>query len=293
MSTEQSMSHSYNDMAVISKTMLAYKEEWNQSMGEGKTQTTFFRENIPEEVIDFTDPFRETKLNRVFTNQEIQLSVPYGFNCNHLFRTSKDVPHVLVYSTPSYSVVHPLGEPGRDLGVSAYRVSHLMIITCDNGPITLNELLPSDHLETYDLVERLTVGDCAYTALRINCPVSECGDRVKEKAENMGLPASTGIRDFMVHQIMKFDADFRAGIPGYKLLNLDSNDIAGDEGQVKTLVDTIFMDEGLNNIKCIQPPWKNTQLLSHIHMYRVNEVPQSIKENYVDVNIIRNRSITC
>ena len=38
MSTEQSMSHSYNDMAVISKTMLAYKEEWNQSMGEGKTQ---------------------------------------------------------------------------------------------------------------------------------------------------------------------------------------------------------------------------------------------------------------
>ena len=37
---------------------------------------------------------------------------------------------------------------------------------------------------------------------------------------------------------------------------------------------------------CIQGPDKNTQILSHMHGFMVNDIPDTLNENYIDCNVI-------
>ena len=60
------------------------------------------------------------------------------FNCNHLFRQTKILPHIVVYSDARRVVLHPLGEPGVALGQHLSRVSHLMAVCINSGYISMN-----------------------------------------------------------------------------------------------------------------------------------------------------------
>ena len=283
MSSTMATSHSFNDKATISTKMKEYAEKWFGN--KMKYQTDFFHSVIPTAPDDFKSGYEENKLNEFFTNPKLRTTS--GHNCNHLFRSSKDTPHVIVYSTPEYFIIHPLGEPGRDLGISGERASHLMVISHRDDVLTMNDFLPSNQKEYEDLQMRIEISQKAVDALKNNSPVNQCGQKVKEKANSMGLPDTTGVRDFMVKQIMKFDDDFRSLPPGYKLFNSDSNDVASDGAAVKSLVDAVFTNPELKLVKCIQPPNLNTQLLSHIHLFLLSDIPEQILGNYVDIDVIR------
>ena len=129
------------------------------------------------------------------------------------------MPHIVVYSDARHVVMQPLGEPGLALGQHSNRASHFILVThAADGPITLNDMLPSDSAETEDLDDRLTVLEAAYQALGANAQLSECGAMVVARAAEMGVAPTTPLRSFMAQQIAGFSDAFRAGRPGFKLL---------------------------------------------------------------------------
>ena len=69
------------------------------------SQTECFRKNVPLQPVDFTEKFSDTKLNQIF----LKARTPAGFNCNYLFRSSRSVADLILYSTDRYSVIQPLG----------------------------------------------------------------------------------------------------------------------------------------------------------------------------------------
>ena len=152
MSSSTNANGIFNDRKAIASLMKGYQNLWDKN--EMENQTELFRRIVPHEEVEFRGDFESSNLNQFFTLDKIRLGA--GFNCNNLFISSKEIPDVIVFSSPKYNVLHPLGEPGRDLGVTENRISHLMITSCagethsSDDPITFNELLPSNSEEVDD-----------------------------------------------------------------------------------------------------------------------------------------------
>ena len=55
---------------------------------------------------------------------------------------------------------------------------------------------------------------------------------------------------------------------------------------VHSLINSTFSDSSLTTGVFIQPPSKNTQLLSHIHMFKYKNISPKLNENYYDCEVI-------
>ena len=203
---------------MIRKEMHSYASNW-----EWEGQTKLFRTHVPSEPIDFTEKYKLLGLDKVFTSDKIRTKIKWGdFYSLHLFRSSLNEIDIPIFSTYGFTVLHPLGEPGMALGNDcASKVSHMMIIKHGNldihhghagehDPITFNEMLPSVREEVDDLEGRIDAGKKAYENLQRNVPLSECGVKVTAKATKMGIPHTTGIREFMGSMIMALSPEFKS-----------------------------------------------------------------------------------
>ena len=237
---------------------------------------------------DFTQPFKENQLENLFTSDKVQLSMQGPYNCNHLFRDSKGEPVIPLYSDDNYVVLHPLGEPGRDLGEGhSSKGSHQIIMKYgSDGPITMNEMLPTTLEEDKDLEERLRILNLSFTNVKDNVPLSKCGKKVMDKATAIGVDHGTGIRDFLIMMIEDLTDEFRSSRPGYKLIGVDGTDVSGDTASVKEMIEGVYSDDSLKVFAAIQPPSENSQLLSHVHGFLVKEVPECMSGTYVDCHDI-------
>lgn len=276
----------------IQRELELYREKWESSNNRGKRQTEVFRENVPLDECDFNEKFKECNLDQFFTHPEkIVLPVFNGYNSVHLYRDSKKKQTIPLFDDGNYFLVGALGEPGRDLPRNhKSKASHLMVIKHgDEGPITFNEMLPTDKEETEDLQERINFANMAVGHIRNNTPVAQCGTKVVEKANEMEIDVQTGIRQFMGQVISSFTEEFRVGRPGYTLRDETNTNIAGETLDViQSLIDQVFTDQSLKVHAFIQPPHENSQVLSHIHVFLLHE-PQWLdgaEENYYDCNTI-------
>ena len=271
-----------------------YEKLWpaiSGSQTDGQiSQTDIFLKYIPSGECDFTDTFKELGLDKIFTSPRLSTKMLGPWNCNHLFRSSQSVCDIVVYSTEKYTVLQPMGEPGLALGNHGTKISHLMIVTSGSGPITFNELLASTPRESEDLQVRIHVMKQAVLNIRNNVPLGQCGDKVSSKARSMTppCPLTMGIREFMAHQISAIGPEKRQQQPGYILKNSEDVDISSDSEAVGREIDDVFSNMSLYPFLCIQPPNKNTQLLSHIHCFLLPEgpLPSALDENYVNVELI-------
>ena len=76
-------------------------------------------------------------------------------------------------------------------------------------------------------------------------------------------------------------------------MNEKNVDVAREEGEVKKLVNSVFGEQKIphTTINCIQGPGKISQLISHIHRFKVpscsvSNLPKAILENYYDCRVI-------
>ncbi len=267
--------------------MAGYAKKWSH-----QGQTKIFREKVPSDVVDFTGVFTQIGLDKVFTSGKIHTKIVFGnHNCLHLYRDSHEETMIPVYNTVEYTVLHALGEPGRDLGNGCgSKVSHLMVVKHRNNghddPITFNEMLPSNEEEVHDLEKRISVGKEAYENLKKNVPLSECGEKVKAKADKMGASHDMGIREFLGQMIVSLDDEFKSKQPGYKLYNGKDEEVSNNPASVQYLINTTFTDQSLDTRACIQPPSKNSQVLSHMHLFMVKGIPEELNKNYYDCEVI-------
>ena len=288
MGNSSSTPTNFSNEEVIREHMETYASHWN-----GNGQTELFRTHVPTGVVDFTEKYNHLGLNKVFTSEKVKTKIVFGdFNCLHLFRNSRTEVDLPIYSESGFTVLHPLGEPGRDLEDNCgSKVSHMMIIKhndddSDKSPITFNEMLPSVQEEVDDLELRINVGKKAYENLQRNAPLSECGDKVKEKATKMNIAHTTGIREYFGRMIMSFTPEFKSSTPGYKLFDGKNKEVSGDHQSVQMLIENTFTDPSLETCACIQPPSKNSQVLSHIHLFRIKGIPKGLDENYYDCEVV-------
>ena len=275
------VNYGFNDETFIKEGLDKYSGIWNAKLGE-KTQTQHFREVVPTDERELTQVVKDNHLDQFFTCDRFRTGE--GFNAGHLFRQTTKMPDVVVFSTDDYVIMHPMSEPGRDAGNTNYRATHFMLIKRnETGVITFSEFLPSTVEELDDLAVRNEMVERAYEYLAENTPLNQCGDLVIEKARSLGVSEETGIRDFFIIQILNLDEEFRSGLPGYKLLNADGVDIAGDEEKVRSVVEEVFACEG-KVVSCVQDPTRNTQLISHIHTFKFPEamgIPEKIQSDYI------------
>ena len=277
---------SENQKEKIKQQMTEYESLWT-SRSSVSSQTEVFRRIVPLKESDFTDTFNQNQLSRFFT----RANPGPGFNCNHLFRFSRSEIRIPVLSNENYMVTQPLGEPGRDMGDGCgFKVSHLMVIThSECGPITFNEMLPSNDAEVVDLEARIGFLHTAYENMAKNVPVSECGEKVKECAEKHGISLDTGIREFLGQVIASLTEEERAGPPGYVLKNEANEDVAANHPSVQSLINSTFTRENMAVYPCIQGPDRNSQILSHIHGFLVpkdQELPGLLNDNYIPASVI-------
>ena len=283
------MTPSFNNEGTIRSNMKSYNEKW-ESLFSGKSQTEVFRSIVPTEAVDFTEKFEEYHLDQFFNPEKAKTVVKHGFNCLHLYRSTFEEVDIPIFNNDQYTVVQPLGQPGRDLGENcSSKVSHLMVVKNGSSPgeITFNEMLPSNAEEVSDLEDRITTVNMAVKHLEDNVEISRCGSNVIDMANKMGLPLDTGIREFLATVISSLPDEVRyAPAPGYKLFNKENDEVSTDKGKVLQAINEVYDNKELSSINCIQPPFKNTQVLSHIHTFTVSEVPRGIQENYIDCNVI-------
>jgi len=298
----------FNDKEAIKANLAFYEEAWNSAFYQRNihteldihagiearefSQTDYYEDDIPVTPGDFTATF-EKDLKGIFTSDKVVTKMMGPYNCNMLYRQTQAMPDIIVYSDDNYLALQPLGEPGRDLGNHASRVSHLMVVKHADGgggSMVINEMLPSSPEELNDLDMRLAFLDDAYEALRMNKLVSQCGKKVIERSADMDLSPDITIRSFMAKQIASFSPAFRAGRPGYKLLSENGLDYAGGgEVVLEAVINHIFGDNTLKPVMMIQGPGDCSQLLSHIHGYLLKpgqDLPQTIKENYICASTI-------
>jgi len=272
---------SFNSPELIKSEMDSYKEQWISS-SKGHTQTHFFKSNVPLEPVDFTETFKAKSLDKIFAKAVTEMRGPY--NCNMVYRQTHVMPDVVLYSDNKYVALHPLGEPGRDLGDHDSRASHIMVVAwSDIVPLTLNEMLPSSDIEIMDLAYRNAFLNKAYEALAANTSIGACGEKVIQRAVAMGMPVTMGIREFMGKQISSFTKEFReSGRPGYILKDATGNDVSADPVAVQGLIDKVFTNPALQVTKCVQGPKKCSQLITHIHGFLLTDkIPELIRQNYV------------
>ena len=134
---------------VIMDEMSMYAGIWNSRDTKG-TQTEVFRNNVPSEKINFTGIYKDIELDNIFTSDKIQLEMQGPYNSIHLYRDSLGETALPIYSNNKYTVQHPLGEPGRDLGDGhSSKVSHLMIVKHSDGPILYFLIEPPSSIGLY------------------------------------------------------------------------------------------------------------------------------------------------
>ena len=278
---------------VVMDEMALNAGKWN-SRSVLATQSELFRRIVPKEEGDFSGAFLENQLDCIFTSDKVVLGGG-SYNCNFLFRDSQKETKIPVYSDDNYTILHPLGEPGRDLGSGHYsKISHMMVIKhSETGPITFNEMLPSTAEEVHDLEMRIAFAKKAVENIKANVPLSQCGEKVIAKARSMGLGGEVGIRDYLAYVISDLPADVRNGRPGYKLFNKDNVDVVSEEFSLSArrcaasdLLDEVYGSEDLKLFIATQPPSENSQLLSHLHCFMLDSVPESMVETYIDCETI-------
>ena len=55
---------------------------------------------------------------------------------------------------------------------------------------------------------------------------------------------------------------------------------------IKSLIYELYSSDELKTFTAVQPPSHNTQILSHIHTFQVQEMPACMNQNYFDVHTI-------
>lgn len=260
--------------------MVDYATKWH-ALHPNTSQTTVFRRSVPLDPVDFTSTFRDTGLIQLFTGDRIRTGE--GFNCNFLYRSTQNVPDIPLYSDEDNTVLAPLGEPGRD--VNKNKVSHLMVVpNGSDGAIDFNLMLPSTSAEMDLLEKRMMVATKVTQLLKDNSPISECGLMVAGMAREKGLPLTTGIREYFAHMIDTLPDSVRNGQPGYKLVKGEMDEF-DDSATTLERINVAFGPETQLKM-AIQPPTKNTQIVTHIHMFMIDGEQPVLEENYVDVGVI-------
>ena len=287
----------------IRREMIDYATKW-RGLHPNTSQTSLFRQSVSLEPVDFGGTFQDTGLNQIFTGERLRTGP--GFNCNHLYRSSREEADIVLYSDNVCTVLHPLGEPGRD--VDRNKIAHLMVVGHSvEGPVTFKEMLPSTASEVSNLEHRINaVGDAVFN-LRANNAIKLCGPKVLAKADKLGISHDTGIQEFFMRQIVDMDPQVREGPPGYKLFDdghtegalleageedTSRNEIGSSEERVLEEIRRVFSRVDMSaptNIDrvFIQGPHRNTQILSHIHSFMVGTyIPPLVEQNYIDASFI-------
>jgi len=270
-----------SNKAQVKAQMVDYATKWS-GLHPNTSQTTVFRRSVPLDPVDFSETFRETGLSQIFTGERLRTGA--GFNCNFLFRSTQNVPDIPLYSDVKNTLLAPLGEPGRD--VNKNKIAHLMVVpNGSEGAIDFNLMLPSTSAEMDLLEKRVEVATKVTQLLKDNSPISECGPMVASKAEEKGLPLTTSIREYFAHMIDTLPEDVVNGQPGYKLLKGEKDEFE-DSATTLEKINMVYDSDAVLKM-AIQPPTKNTQIVTHIHLFMVDEEQPVLTENYVDVEVIR------
>jgi hypothetical protein len=291
--------------SAIREEMIDYATKWH-GLHPNISQTSLFRQSVPSEAIDFGETFQDTGLNQIFTGERLRTGP--GFNCNHLYRSSRNEADIILYSDNVCTVLHPLGEPGRD--VDRNKIGHLMVIGhSEEGAVTFNEMLPSTFAEVSNLEHRIEAVQEAVGNLRANRPIKFCGPKVLAKADKMDISHETGIQEFFMRQIVDMDPQVRNGSPGYKLFDDGYTEgattteslpeeiprteitLASPERileEIRRVFSAVNIAAPTNNNRVfIQGPHRNTQILSHIHSFMVGQyIPPNVEQNYIDASYI-------
>ena len=274
----------FSNEAGIRQEMADLHQKWAQvtvTTGESN-QNSLFQKIVPLEKVDFTDTFTKNGLNTIFTNTEkVKTEMMGTYNCNHLYRSSQEDPDIPIFDTGDDIILAPLGDPGRDIGDQDEKVTHLMGIPT-TGNFCFNEMIPGNSIAA--LEKRIATMNKAYENLKNNVPVKECGKKVIEKAVKMGVSEDRGIRDFMGDMILALSPELKAGRPGYRLLDKDGEEYSGNEVKVRSTLTRVFSK--VSPRICIQPPWINSQLVTHLHGFNNTKVQAELSTDYRDINII-------
>ena len=276
----------FNNLKSITGHLKVYADTWHSLTGLPITQTEFFKTNIPDTETYFTDTFESKGLRSLFTSPKFTTRMLGSYNCNMLYRSVKNMPDVVIYSTDKFVVLHPLGEPGRDLGENhPFKICHLMVVPrmVSNEHVTLNEMLPTTPQETEEIQEKMQVLDMAYTALKENNPVSMCGDLPTQKVAELGY-GDMGVRDMMASQIYEYLCK-PPQRPGYKMMNVTQDKLLSKDSE-QDIIDLVNIYSELNPanlVYCIQGPSDNSQLITHIHGFILQEgvIPDELKKSYI------------
>ena len=286
-----------NNVDFVVSKVREYSAISKAALADGQTAT--FNQYATTDEVDFTDQFKMANLDKIFLKARTQ----EGFNCLFLFRQCQegnvDIP---ILSDGNYTVLHPLGIPGRDLapgeGQHGSRVSHLMCVKNtpqgEQIPYTFNDCLHTDDKEDEDFKARVEFLERAVLNLKGNVTISDCGEKVLAKAAALGLDPSTPIRDYFAKAICGLSDEVRTGKnsdgdrtgPGYQLTDVDGQNVSQDVDVVKSLIYELYSSEDLKTFTAVQPPSHNTQILSHIHTFQVPEMPTCMDQNYYDVHTI-------
>lgn len=269
--------------------------KWNSRDIKGSQSELFWR-IVSDDEVDFEEVFKNNQLDYVFTSSKVVLN-PVGipgkkYNTLQLWRdaanktTAIPIYEVYIPGKGRYIVMMPLGEPGLHLGVNhRSKGTHLIVIKASReGYVTFNDLLPTTKEETDDFEFRMSLIDKAFSLLKSNAPLSRCGDMVKDKATELGVEHQVGIRQFLVTMIANLPD--KGGRPGFTLRNSENENVADDTAKVAEMIETAFTDDSLKVVKAIQPPWENSVLISHIHGFLLTEMPERMKETYIQCDEI-------
>ena len=276
--------YAFSDEVGIREEMLALSQRWDRvkvKTGES-SQNSLFQKIVPLEKVDFTETFTMNGLDEIFTNTEKVKTMMLGsYNCNHLYRSTQEDPDIPILDTGDDVILAPLGDPGMAIGNLDEKVTHLMGVPTSSD-LCFNEMIPGNSIEA--LEKRIRAMNLAYENLKNNIPVRECGKKVIDKAKKMGVSEDRGIRDFMGDMILALTPEVKGGRPGYRLLDKNGEEYSDNEEKVRSILSRVFSN--VSPKICIQPPWVNSQLVTHLHGFNITKVSGDLCSDYRDINII-------
>lgn len=274
----------FSNEEAIRREMAELYQKWSRVtvMTGESNQNALFQKIVPLGKEDFTERFTENGLDTIFTNTEkVKTKMLGDYNCNHLYRSSQEDPDIPILDTGDDVILAPLGDPGMAIGNFDEKVTHLMGVPTTRN-FCFNEMVPGNSIEA--LEKRILAMNRAYENLKNNVPVRECGKKVIDKAEKMGVSEARGIRDFMGDMILALTPELKGERPGYRLLDKNGEEYSGNEEKVRSTLDHVFSK--ISPKICIQPPWINSQLVTHLHGFNITKVSGDLCSDYRDINII-------